>query len=95
MKLDPSYYSFESCFCEEGYTASKQYENGVLVAIACAVPEVGGWTAWCSSSDALAQGRDFVVYTWTSLGWAAYMVVLNVNLKGPATGAAKLNSAWL
>jgi hypothetical protein len=51
VKLDPSYYSFMSCFCEEGYSETKQYDNGVLVAISCTVPEVRRCESSCSSSS--------------------------------------------
>jgi hypothetical protein len=40
IKLDPSYHSFESCFCMEGYHEQKSYQDDVLVAIACLQPQV-------------------------------------------------------
>ena len=42
VRIDPSYYSYEGCKCEDGYVARKSYtSDGRLQSLTCVVPEVG------------------------------------------------------
>jgi hypothetical protein len=63
IKLDPSYYSYASCFCKEGFYEEKQYEDGLLVSIKCVEPKVNclaGWdllTRWQVYEQLSASGQ--------------------------------------
>jgi hypothetical protein len=62
VRIDPSYYSYEGCKCQEGYMPRSTYtEDGRLASFKCVVPEVGdaaaGWHLGMMIGDQIAAGQ--------------------------------------
>ena len=47
VTLDPSYFSYHSCQCEQGFVAHLEHDNDALVNMTCIKPEVMRISLWC------------------------------------------------